>query len=219
MTTTKLDRPSKVNSQAIHHFEETEPQNTADSVKFALPGQTTSLGLLDDDEPMLVQFDDEVGLPVVSTGHYYGEMMGKYGEPDHRKVRDGMTTLPKTFTPYAHRGGHPQVNFTRDNILGFFAPEAKIANDFPRLYVGTFDDYERFADGCTQIIWGEPYERPAFAPSQQKHVREVCIAQSGEEPFRTTRPATEGWVRSEKLLGQVSTPAPQVPSRRTADDD
>jgi len=204
--------------QSLHAVGESEPQNTADSVKFALPVQTTSLGLLDDDDPVLWQFDEEVGLPVVSTADYFGEMYGKYGQPD---MREGgrTTTLPKTYTAYAHGGGHPQVNFTRDGILGFFAPESKIANDSPRLYVGTFDDYKRLARGCTQIIWGGAYERPAFAPSQQKHVREVCIAQPGEKPFRTTRSATEGWVRSEKLLRQVPTPAPQVPSQRTADDD
>ena len=204
--------------QSLHAVGESEPQNTADSVKFALPAQTTSLGLLDDDEPVLWQFDEEVGLPVVSHMEYFGEMLGKYGQPDMRE-NGRTTTLPKTYTAYAHGGGHPQVNFTRDDILGFFAPEPKIANDFPRLYVGTFDDYQRLARGCTQIIWGEPFERPAFAPSQQKYVREVCIARPGEEPFRTTRPASEGWVRAEKLLGQFPTPAPSFPSRGTADDD
>jgi len=204
--------------QSLHAVGESKPQNTADSVKFALPAQTTTLGLLDDDEPVLWQFDEEVGLPVVSHMEHFGAMLGKYGQPDMRE-NGRTTTLPKTYTAYAHEGGHPQVNFTRDDVLGFFAPESKIANDFPRLYVGTFDDYQRLARGYTQIIWGEPYERPAFAPGQQKYVREVCIAQPDEEPFRTTRPATEGWVRSEKLLSQLPAAAPSAPSRRTADDD
>jgi hypothetical protein len=199
-----------------HHFGETEPQNTANCFKIGLPPQTTSLGLLDD-EPVLWQFDEDVGLPVVSHMEHFGAMLGKYGKPDMRE-NGQTTTLPIEFTD-EKEDSFPQVNFTRDDVLGFFAPESKIANDFPRLYVGTFDDYKRLARGCTQIIWGEPYERPAFAPSQQKYVREVCIARPGEEPFRTTRPATEGWVRSEKLLGQLPTPAPSVPSRRTADDD
>jgi hypothetical protein len=205
--------------QSIHAVGESEPQNTADSVKFALPAQTTSLGLLDDEEPVLWQFDEEVGLPVVSHMEHFGAMLGKYGQPDMRE-NGRTTTLPKTYTAYAHGGGHPQVNFTRDDVLGFFAPESKIANDFPRLYVGTYDDYQRLVrgnydggppGGSTQIIWGEPYERLAFAPSQPKYVREVCIARPGEEPFRTTRPATEEWVRSEKLLGQLPTPAPRSP--------
>ncbi|WP_336330946.1 hypothetical protein [Haloarcula sp. CGMCC 1.2071] len=164
------------------------------------------------------QFDEEVGLPVVSHYEYFMAMNEKYGKPDMRE-NGQTTTLPVTYTPYAHEGGHPQVNFTRDDVLGFFAPESKIANDFPRLYVGTFDDYQRLSLGCTQVIWGEPYKRPAFAPSQQKDIREVCIAQPGEEPFRTTRPAAEGWVRSEKLLAQVPTLASSTPSRQTADDD
>ncbi|QCC57117.1 hypothetical protein NP511_22470 (plasmid) [Natrinema thermotolerans] len=204
--------------QSLHAVGESEPQNTADSVKFALPAQITSLGLLDDDEPVLWQFDEEVGLPVVTHMEHFGAMLGKYGQPDMRE-NGRTTTLPMSYTAYAHGGGHPQVNFTRDDILGFFAPEMRIANDFPCLYVGTFDDCQRLARGCTQIIWGESYERPVFAPSQQKHVREVCIAQPGKEPFRTTRPAAEGWVRSEKLLGELPKLTPSVPSRQTADDD
>lgn len=217
MPTTNPDRTRKVGLQAIHTVGGSEPQNTADSVKFALPAQTTSLGLLDDDEPVLWQFDEEVGLPVVSHIEHFGAMFGRYGQPDMRK-NGRTTTLPIEFTDEKN-DRFQQVNFTRDDTLGFFAPESKIANDFPRLYVGTFDDYQRLARGYTQITWGEPYERPAFAPSQQKYVREVCIAQPGEKPFRTTRPATEGWIRAEKLLGQLPTPAHSVPSQRTADDD
>jgi hypothetical protein len=204
-------------AQQSHHFGETEPQNTAKCFKIGLPSQTTSLGLLGGDEPVLWQFDEEIGLPVVSHMEHFGAMLGKYGQPDMRE-NGRTTTLPIEFTD-EKENRFPQVNFTRGDTLGFFAPESKVANDFPRLYVGTFDDYQRLAQGCTQIIWGEPYERPAFAPSQQKCVREVCIAQPGEEPFRTTRPATEGWVRSKKLLDHLPTPAPSVPSRRTGDDD
>lgn len=218
MTTTNTKQASKANLQAIHTIGDSKPQNASDSVKFTLPDQITTLGLLNDDEPVLWQFDEEVGLPVISTADYFGEMYGKYGQPDIRE-NGRTTTLPKTYTPYAHGGGHPQVDFTRDDVLGFFAPESKIANDFTRLYVGTFDDYQRLARGCTQIIWGEPYERPAFAPSEQKCVREVCIAHPSEEPLRTTRPATEGWIRSEKLLAQFPMPSSSVPRRRTADDD
>jgi len=186
--------------QSLHTVGDSKLQNTADSVKFTLPPQTTTLGLLDGNEPVLWQFDEEIGLPVVSHMEHFGAMLGKYGQPD---MREGgrTTTLPKTFTKYAKNGSHPQVNFTRDDVLGFFAPESKIANDFPRLYVGTFDDYQRLARGCPQVIWGEPYERPAFAPSQQQYLREVCIVQTGKEPFRTTRPAAEEWIRAEKLFG------------------
>lgn len=202
MTTTNPDQPSRVNTQTTHGVGVSKPQNTEGSVKFTLPNQATDLGLLSDEGRVLWQFDDEIGLPVVSSMDYFQKMVGEYGRP---KIRENgqTTTLPKTFTKYAHDGGHPQVSFTRDDTLGFFAPESKIANDFPRLYVGTSDDYQRLAQGRTQIIWGEPFERPAFAPSQQKYVREVCISRPGKELFRTTRPASEGWVSSKKLLDQI----------------
>ncbi len=204
-------------AQQTHHFGETQPQNTANCFKIGLPAQTTSLKLLADDEPVLWQFDEKVGLPVVSHMEYFGAMLGKYGQPDMRE-NGRTTTLPIEFTD-KKEDSFPQVNFTRDDTLGFFAPESKIANDFPRLYVGTFEDYKRLARGRTQIIWGEPYERPAFAPSRQKCVREVCIARPGEGHFRTTRPVTEGWVRSKKLLGQVPTSTPRVFYPRPVDDD
>lgn len=209
--------PDMISPSLVHHYGEAEPQNTAECFKFTLPAQTTTLGILDDDEPVLWQFDEGVGLPVISHYEYFMAMNEKYGMPDMRE-NGRATTLPIQFTE-KKENEFSEVNFTRDDTLGFFAREAKIANDFPRLYVGTFNDYKRRARGCTQIIWGQPYERPAFAPSQQKHIREVCIAHPGEEPFRITRPATEGWVRSEKLLSQLSTPVPSTSSRRTADNN
>lgn len=202
----------------LHTVGESVPQNTADSVKFTLPSQTTSLGLLHDDEPILWQFDEEVGLPVVSHMEHFGEMLGKYGRPDMRE-NGRTTTVPMTYTAYAQRGGHPLIEFTRETTLVFFAPESKIANDFTRLYVGSLEDYKQLAQGRPQIIWGEPYERPILAPSEQKRVREVCIDQPGKVPFRTTRPATEGWVRSEKLLDQTPTFREPSSCQQRADDD
>lgn len=218
MPTTNTKRPSKATSQPIHVVGESELQNTEDSIKFVPPTQATNLGPLDDDEPVVWQIDGEVGLPVVSNANYFGEMNEVYGLPEMRKT--GRTiTLPKPYTKYAHDGGHSEINFTREDVLGFFAPESKITNDFPRIYIGTFDDYQELAKGVTRIVWGKPYERTTFTPTQQKHVRDIYIACPEQKPFRITRPATEGWVNSKKLLSEISRDTTQYPSRGTADDD
>lgn len=220
MATTPSKRSRTANSQtAIHATGGSDPQNTASAVKFTFPTQTTDLGLLDEDGPVVWQFDEELGLPVVASADYYGEMYGMYGEPDHRKVRNGTTTVPKVFTEDAHGGGHPHVDFSRDDVLGFFAPESRIANDFPRLYVGTVNEYKQLAQNRTEIVWGETYQRPTFPPSQQERVREVGITRPGKKPFRATRPAAEGWVRSKKLLSGSPKSTPSASSRQPADDD
>jgi hypothetical protein len=197
--------------KTLHATGDTSPQNTSESMKITLPSQTTALGPLVADGSVVWQFDTEKGLPVVTSADYFGEMYETYDHPNLTKVRDGTTTIPKIYTAYAHGGGHPEVNFTRDDVLGFFAPESSIADaesstaeEFPRLYVGSLNDYMRLARGATQVIWGRSYERPALAPGQQKHVREICIVRPGEEPFRITRPATEEWNPLEALLNYFS---------------
>lgn len=205
--------------QYYHGIGASPTQNAAECVKYTIPNQAIDLGLLPKNESVLWQYDPEYGLPVTTTADNFGKMYGTYDEPELRKVRNGTTTVPKTYTEDAHDGGHAKVNFTKEDTLIFFAPEEKIANDFSRLYVGTFDDYQRLARGCTQITWCKSYERPVFVPSQQKHVREICIDQPGKIPFRTTRAATEGWIQAEKLLDNTPTFPDQNSWRRPADDD
>lgn len=81
--------------QSVHAVGVSHPQNTADSVKFALPNQTTGIDLLGDDEPVLWQYDREIGLPVVSRMEYFAEMLGAYGQPDMRE-NGRTTTQPRT---------------------------------------------------------------------------------------------------------------------------
>lgn len=205
--------------QYTHGIGVSNPQNAAECVKFTLPSQAIELGLLNEDEAVVFQIDQEVGLPVISTADNFGEMYGTYGEPDVRQVRGRTTTVPKDYTKYAYKGGHPQVNFTREDLLGFFAPESKIANNFSRLYVGTFEDYQRISEECSCIVWGEAYQRSTFVSGRQKRVREICILSQGKDPVRTTRPVNEGWVRAEKLMHHNQRPDPSAPPRSIADDD
>jgi hypothetical protein len=187
--------------QIIHAIGDTTPQNSGESVKIKLPIQSTNLGPLKEDEPTVWQFDEEHGLPVVSTGEFFGKMITAYDEPEYRKMRGRTTTVPKNYTKYADGGGHPEVNFTQDDNLGFFAPEWMIESEFPRLCIGNLNDYRRLAQGGTQVIWGEAYERPTFNPGKQK-VREIYINRPDEESFSTTLPANEGWVPYDVLLNQ-----------------
>lgn len=219
MMDNKLNRESRIESESIiHAVGESNPLNTDQSVKLPLPTQTTSLDILDNSEPVLWQFDEEIGLPVVSSMEYFAEMYGMYGQPDMHENGKSVT-LPMKYTQHAHNGGHSQVNLTREDTLGFFAPESRIWNEFPRLYVGTPDHYQHLTQNCTQIIWSEPHERPILTPGQQRRVREVCIVPPDEAPFRLTRSVSKGWVRLEKLLSQDQNPHSSTLSSTIAGDD
>lgn len=210
MQPTQTTHKQDEEATAIHVLGDFQLQNNPDCAKFTPPTQVRRLigpngqgSVLDTEEAVLWQFAQKVGLPVATshTPENYMRMYQMYGDPNKHSGGNAIV-FPKQFTEDAYGGGHPCVNFSRGDTLAFFASEAVLMSDFPRLFVGTFNDYEKRAreEERVRVIWGKTYERPAFAPGNEKYVREVFVISSDEKPINKTRPASEGWVCSDKLL-------------------
>ena len=212
--------------QPLHVVGEFHLQNNPDCAKFSPPTQVRNLRdseqkcLLNTQKSVLWQYDQELGLPTVANHEYYMEMFQTYGDPDKNSGGDTLV-FPIRFTKDAYGGGHPHVNFTRDDTLAFFTSEAVLTSEFPRLFVGTFGEFEKRArgEGRGRAIWGETYQRPAFAPGDEKYVREVFIIPPDQPPIRTTRPASEGWVPMQILMGQDDRDGGAGPTPIMPDDD
>lgn len=194
----------------LHVVGDFQLQNNPDCAKFTPPTQVRTLRvserqecILDTEEAVVWQYDPELELPVVASHKYYIEMFQTYDDPDKNSGGDTIV-FPMQFTEDAYGGGHPHVNFSRDDTLAFFTSEAVLTSDFPRLFVGSFNDFEQSAreEGRGQVIWGKTYRRPAFAPGNEQYVREVFVIPPGGKPVRKTRPASEGWVPMQTLIEQ-----------------